>query len=218
MKPLVGSYTLLNTYDICPHQAFRRFVVKDIPFVETPAMKHGTEVHTGMERRIKNGTVAYREYEPFAEAFLRAEVSFRTAEMKVGMRRDGDACDFFDKDVWFRGKIDVVLAGATHGFIGDWKTGKTREDPDELELFSLMLKSRMPQLTKVTGVYVWLKEMKLGKIHDLSDFAGKFRSLVSRMDEIEQAKKMDWWPKQQGPLCNWCSVLDCEFNKNQGKT
>src|SRR5580692_6976144 len=52
-KPIVYSYTLLNNYDnVCPFQTYRRYVKKDLPFVETEAMKKGNEIHTAMEYRI----------------------------------------------------------------------------------------------------------------------------------------------------------------------
>ncbi len=210
MRPLVGSYTLLNTYDICPHQAYRRMVAKDIPFVETAEMSHGSKVHAGMEKRIKTGHVIYPEYEPFVAAFIPYGPH---AEVKMGIRSNGEPCDFFAGDVWFRGKLDVVVTWEANAFIGDWKTGKVRENADELELFGVMLKARQPNLQKITGSYIWLKTGTIGQKYDLSDTAGKFRSLASRMDELHNAQKFDHWPKQEGPLCAWCSVLDCEFNR-----
>lgn len=210
-KPLVGSYTLLNTYEICPHQAYRRMVAKDIPFVETPEMKHGIAVHEGMEKRLKKGTVVFPEYEAFAAVFSERKPE---AEMKVGITADGSPSDFFGGEVWFRGKIDVVAVQGTSAFIGDWKTGKLREDPHELEIFSLMLKAKRPELQKITGSYLWLKEMKVGKAHDLSDWQGTWTRLKKRMGEIKQSQESGHWPKQQGPLCGWCSVKDCEFNRN----
>ena len=210
MKPVVGSYSLLNTYEICPHQAFRRYVAKDIPFVESPEMAHGNTVHNGMEMRLKRGTVAYPEYEKFA-APLAAQGA--EAELKFGITAAGKPVDFFGEGVWFRGKIDVVTVQGSFGFIADWKTGKVRENPDEIQIFGLMTKIRKPALERISGAYIWLKEQKIGKVYDLSDFAATWTRLKARMDAVHDSQAREWWPKTQGPLCSWCSVTDCEFNR-----
>ncbi len=57
-RPLVYSYTFLHTYkNVCPHQAYRRYILKDQPYVETAAMKWGNEVHAAFEGGIdRRGT------------------------------------------------------------------------------------------------------------------------------------------------------------------
>src|SRR5258708_25262580 len=46
------TYTILNTYLICPHQMMRRYIKKDLKFVETPEMKFGNEAHAALELRM----------------------------------------------------------------------------------------------------------------------------------------------------------------------
>ena len=56
----------------------------------------------------------------------------------LGITEAGDACDFFAKDVWLRGKIDAIVIRQPMAAIFDWKTGKKREDPGELELHAMI--------------------------------------------------------------------------------
>ena len=50
MKLPVASYSFLNTWAICPHQAARKYIVKDLPREpETPEMAWGNAVHEAME-------------------------------------------------------------------------------------------------------------------------------------------------------------------------
>ncbi len=51
MKLPVLSYTFLNTYDICPKQAFHRYVLKDIKFEGSDASRWGNTVHDAMDKR-----------------------------------------------------------------------------------------------------------------------------------------------------------------------
>jgi len=212
---VIYSYTFLNTYEICPHQAYRRYVKKDLPFVETEEMKWGTSVHTAMEARLKYGAAlpeGMQKYEVFATYFItqRAE-----PEMNLALAHDGSATMFWSKnpEPYTRGKVDVHwLPNPEIAFIADYKTGKVREEPFELELFGLMLHARYPSLKTIKGRYIWLRDMKLGKEHDLSNTMRTWQDLKSRTNTIENYARMDHWPKRQSPLCGWCNVKDCQFN------
>lgn len=210
-KPLVYSYTLLNTFDICPHQMYRRYVKKDQPFVETPEMAFGNKVHSAMEYRIggKPLPADMQHWEPLAAAFARPTAR---SEMKMGLTKQGKPTGFFDQDVWLRGKVDVTIIEGTAAFLPDWKTGKSREHPFELEIQALMVHAANPYLTKIAGCYVWLKENRMGQVHDLSDTRSTFAYVSNKVEQIEDCMKSGDWEKKKGPLCSWCSCVDCEFN------
>lgn len=207
---MIGSYTFLRTFEQCPRQAHHRFVLRDLPFEETDAIKWGSRVHKALEDRIKRGTplpADMPKYEKWVASLPHAQ-----AEMKLAVRQDWSPCDFFADDAWFRGKADVVAVNSTSAIIVDWKTGKRREDPDELEILAAMLKARHPELIGIVGWYVWLKDEALGKLHHLSAVADKQKEIDVRMAEITRAGEHDYWPPNETPLCGWCSVKSCTFN------
>lgn len=212
-KPLVYTFTNLNTYQICPHQMWRRYVKKDLEFKKTPEMDYGNEVHTAFEYRIggKPLPVSMQQWEPFARAFdgLNAK-----AEVKLGVTREGRPTDFWGKDVWFRGKADVVVIQGTAAFLPDWKTGKRREEPFELECQAMMLHAANPYLTSIKASYVWLKENSMGLPHDVSDTSSTWARVNNIVEEIEDCMKSGEWEKKRSPLCGWCDVFDCENNSN----
>jgi hypothetical protein len=80
--------------------------------------------------------------------------------------------------------IDAHIIKDDTAAVFDWKTGEEREDPFELEIFGLLLKVHHPELKTVKGHYVWLRNLKLGEEHDLSDFAGTWGKAVKFHDEI----------------------------------
>ena len=210
---MIWSYTFLNTLDICPHQCEARYVSKTVPFVETPAMQHGNDVHKAMENRVGKGKVLpdqYREFEQFARPLNNYPVQ---CEMKLGITRDGSACDFFANDVWGRGKLDVGVTIEDTAMLLDWKTGNVYEKPFELELQALLLKARFPKLNKITGKYVWLKESRLGQTYDVSDTLATWEKVCERVRLAEGYAKHGQWPKKPGPLCSYCDVMTCEHNR-----
>lgn len=210
MKLPVASYSFLNTYLICPHQAFRRYITKDLPREpETPEQKFGNEVHEAMEKRLRNKTPLPETmpYEHFAAPLDQCTV---TPEQKLGMAASGRPVGFFDNDVWLRGKLDAPILIRTDAVcLIDWKTGKRREDPFELEIGALLLQAAKPEVTTIFGYYIWLKDSKRGDMHDLSDTRRTWKRVNALMDDVKAEK----FPKTPGPLCTWCSVADCQHNK-----
>lgn len=212
-KPFVFTYTNINTYLICPQQMFRRYVKKDLEFKMTPEMDFGNQVHTAMEYRLggKPLPVNMQQWEPLVAAFDGLKVK---AEMKLGITAEGRPTGFFDKDVWLRGKADVVAIAGTACFLPDWKTGKPREEPLELAVNAMLVHAHNPHLRTFTGSYVWLKENRLGLAHDVSDTNSTWAKINNHVEDIQESMATGDWPKNKSPLCSWCDVFDCEHNSN----
>lgn len=212
-KPFVFTYTNINTYLICPQQMYRRYVKRDIEFKMTPEMEYGNTVHTAMEYRLggKPLPVEMQHWEwlvaPLCGLGARAEV-------KLGITAQGKPTGFFDKDVWLRGKADVIAINGTACFLPDWKTGKAREEPLELAVNAMLVHAHNPHLRQFTGVYVWLKEGRLGVPHDVSDTNSTWARVNNVIEEIQDSMATGDWPKKRTPLCAWCDVADCENNTN----
>lgn len=215
-KPLVYTYTMLNTWLICPEQCYRRFIKKDIPFQATKEMQYGTEVHTALEYRIggkKPLPDAMRQWEPYAAALDNVPAK---VEVKLGVDDQGQPCAFFGDNVWLRGKADVLVVDNRIAFLLDHKTGKKREDPFELEVQALMVHAIHPTLSGIYGAYGWLRENTVGQQHDLFDVRGTWAKINNIVEEIADSIAGNEFEKKKTPLCNWCSVLDCEHNPNRG--
>lgn len=210
-RPLIGTFTILSSYRNCPHQMSRRYIVKDQPYVETPQMKFGNDVHSAFEYRLASGKPlpdTMREWEKFATPF---DGRMPQVEQKLGITASGTPTGFFDSNCWFRGKSDVTIVNGTAGYLADWKTGNSKyEDPFELATNALLVRARHPQLTKIVGSYVWLKEDRVGQLYDLSDFEHTWAEVNRLMAEIMERRATMNFEKRKSGLCGWCSVKDCE--------
>lgn len=216
MKLPVASYTFLNTWGICPHQAARKYIIKDLPKEpESPEMVYGNDVHNAMEKRLDPTAPLpladrFQAYEPFAKALDGRGVK---PELKLGMTSEGHAVGFWDGSTWLRGKLDAPIISIATAYLLDWKTGKVREDPYELHVQALLLQAKHPEIKTIAGRYVWLKENRLGDQHDCSDTAATFNKVHRTMDEVGHAIQMDVFEKTPGALCGWCPVTDCRHNR-----
>lgn len=220
-KPLIWSYSLLDNFRTkCNYQGAQRYIFKTTPYKETPEMKYGNDGHTAFEHRVGGGKVLpieFQRWENFASPF---DGFGAKTELKLGVTAQGKSCDFFAKDVWGRGKIDVALVSDTTAFINDWKFGGSPgkpasryEDPFELEVGAVLLQAKFPQLTKIVGTYTWLKEDHVSKPYDLSDTNKTWAEISSIVRSIENYKAIGEFPKKQTPLCGWCNCA-CEHNTN----
>lgn len=214
----VASYSFLNTWHTCPHQAARKYIIKDLgKEPESPEMSYGNLVHKAFENRLKTGQWGpgvseqlQKEFEPFAKPLDDKGVK---PEQMLGITSEGYAVGFWDGSTWLRGKLDAPVVGGNTALVFDWKTGKVREDPFELEIQALLLKARYTDLERVYGQYVWLKDGKLGEVHDCSDVTKTFIRVHGVMDQVKACTEIQDFPKTPGALCGWCPVTDCQHNR-----
>jgi PD-(D/E)XK nuclease superfamily len=211
-KPLTLTFTILNTYDTCPHQMYRRYIRKDLPFVETPEMKWGNDVHSAMEYRMGGKTLPenMQHWEPIAAAI--AERKPRT-EQQLAITAQGTPADYWDKVTppFFRGKNDITLLNGTKALLLDWKTGGSKyEKRFELETNAMLVHAHNPHLTEISGSFVWLKEGRIGTTHPLTDTRSTWAKVNNLAEEIRDRQATNDWPKTKSPLCGYCNVVDCE--------
>jgi hypothetical protein len=218
VKLPVASYTFLRDWKNCPYKAFRKSIKKDLPkFVHTKETKWGDEVHMAFEVRIKHGTAwptGMEKFEAIAAPLVQAGA---IAEKMLGITETGTVCDFFDPIVWLRGKIDTTVIRGDSAFIADWKSGKRREDRDELDVHAVLLKAWQPTIQKVTASFVWLQENQIGRTYDVSDTEKIMAEIRSTMNTVRNCLEIEDFPKRPNPLCGWCDVMDCEHNR-KGRT
>jgi hypothetical protein len=223
--PVVLSFTLMNDYRICPKRVWHKSIKKDIPEeVKTRAQKGGTKVHDALRKRMKLREPLPTEFANHEGVCttLEQHESVKHLELKLGVRRDGTACDFFARDVALRGALDLTCSNSPCALLVDWKSGKPWEDPFELKVQSLLLAARYPDLKQFTGFYYWLRTGAVGTLHSLDptrtwlEVCGLAKAIAGRVARLD-------FPPDEGPLCPWCPVpkgtgalLDpvCEFRKD----
>jgi len=212
------TYTAHRNFSNCPRKFWHVNIAKDLPKEDSTAMRWGNEVHSALDNRIRNGKPlpeAMQKYEHFC-SFGR---HFVKTELKLGIRESGLPCGFFDSDVWLRGVVDVLIPAwgdFDRAVIWDWKTGKKREDAGELEIHGVLVQAKHPEFKRIMGYYVWLQEMRLGKAHDVSETEKTLERERATRAQIEYAFKHGYeaFAPRQNPLCGWCPVKSCEFNRS----
>lgn len=218
------SYSAMNTLDTCPRQYKAKYVTKEVPYVQNAAAKWGDDVHVAFEQNIKTGKPLPSNmamYQRFLDAVkvragqLRGDL---IAEQPVALTRDLQQVSWFTKKssktpVWFRIKVDVSIVKETYAELFDWKTGKMKDDPEQLHLYALVAFIIYPKVERVRVGYVWLKDGVITPPTEYTrdQFPEMLKYWVDKYEVLEQAWVYDNFPPKPSGLCRgWCEVESCE--------
>lgn len=211
------SFSSLNSYETCPRKHYRTKVKKDIQETVSEQITWGNEVHKALEDRVRDNKPlpkSMQKWEPFVAKLL-ARKGEAVAEQQLCISKTLSPTDWFGSDSWCRGIVDFALFDGDKAIALDWKTGKIKDDHDQLKLFAALMFHHYPQIEKVTTGYVWLAhQCKITtKSFYRSDLPEIWKAYLPRVKRYEIAHKEDKWEAKPSGLCRaWCPVLDCEFN------
>lgn len=217
MAVLPWSFSSLNAYETCPRRYYHVRVARDVKEPQTEALAWGNAVHKALEDAV-NGrmlTGSFQAYQPLVDK-LKTAPGRKHTERKFGLTSGYKSTTFFAKDVWFRGVIDLTVEQGSAVTILDYKTGKVREDGDQLKLFAAAGFAQYPQATTIRTGYVWLAHDRITRRDfqrdELPLIWQEFVPRIERMKESEAADK--WLPNPSGLCRRHCPVpkSKCEFS------
>ena len=144
-----------------------------------------------------------------------SELITKYPEYEMALYRDRTPCDFKDANRWVRGIVDLLIVDDDYAFIVDYKTGSHKyPDPKQLRLMALMTFAHFPQVNKIkAGLLFVMNNVFITeeyKREDIEDSWGKFTVSLARLDN---SYNTNVWLPNPTPLCKFCPVKSCEFNK-----
>ena len=214
---LPWSYSSLQQYETCPRRVKIIKIDRLLKEPMTEATIWGNEVHKAMELAVK-GTNAlaprFTSYQPIVDR-LRATPGAIEAERNFALTASFAPTDYWAPDAWVRGKADVTITRAKTGFLFDYKTGKPKEDIDQLNLFAAVLLAEKPHLERAYTGYIWMANNRVDgatvEREAVPIIWQGFSSRVARM--VRSAERDDWPPRPSGLCKDYCPVgkSNCEF-------
>jgi hypothetical protein len=138
----------------------------------------------------------------------------RFTERQIALDRAFQPVEWFGRGVWVRGVVDIGLRQGNTLVALDYKTGKTKDDFDQLRLFAALLFALYPEAETVKAGYVWLQANKVTKqTFSREDTVAIWNDFLPRVARLEQAHKDKRWPVKPSGLCRaWCPCTGCEHN------
>lgn len=212
------SFSRLKAFQTCPKQFYHVNVLKQFPFVETDAMRYGTEFHKAAEEFIRDSTPVPERF-AFAAPALKVLAEMpgeKLCERKLGLNGQLEPCDFFAPDVWFRGIVDLVIIDGDLAHVIDYKTGKSARyaEKGQLELMALAMFRHFPQIKQIKGglLFVIANDFVKAK-YARSKSRELWLNWLSEYGKMEAAFEHGVWnPKPSGLCKRHCPVLECPHN------
>ena len=112
VSDIAWSHSALKVYTSCPHKYYREKVVKDVPFVENDAIKRGNDLHSTMEKAVRDGKPLPKRWDyPHLQELVEWARSLPAVrcEEQLAFTSELVRCEWFDRKVkvWTRAKVDL---------------------------------------------------------------------------------------------------------------
>jgi len=169
MAKYTWSYSSITTFEKCPKQYYHLYVAKDIK--QDPNQKHflyGNEVHKAAEEYVRDGVPLPTKFSEFQTPLdmLKRIPGEKKCELKLGLTKDLEPCEFFGDNVWWRGAIDLLILDKENktATIIDYKTGKSQyADTRQLGLLSIAVFKKFPEIEKIKAGLMFLVSKEIIK-------------------------------------------------------
>lgn len=214
------SFSKIKAFEQCPKQFYHVNILKEYPFQETEAIRYGSEFHKAAEDFVGHDKELPAKF-TFALGALQAlkdKRGVKLVERKLGVTEDLKPCDFFAKDVWFRGIADLIIMDvlAETAWVVDYKTGKSAKyaDKGQLELMALSVFAHYPEVKKVRAGLLFVISNDLVKDtymeYNKGDLWAKW---LGKYGDMQAAADKDVWNPRPTGLCKrHCPVTECPHN------
>ena len=152
------SFSSIKTFEQCPKKYYHTKVAKDYQEdFNTDAILYGNEFHKAAEEYIRDDVALEARFDYALRALdkLKNSKGDKLCEYKMGLTADLEPCGFFDKNVWWRGVVDLAILDREAGTakVIDYKTGKSAKyaDKGQLELMALAMFKHFPEVKTIKG-------------------------------------------------------------------
>lgn len=217
-SPAPWSFSKIKSFDTCPKQFYHVHVLKQFPYQETEATLYGTEFHKAAEEFIRDGTPVPAKFAFAADALqvLADKPGDKYCEYKFGITDALEPCDFFAKNVWFRGIVDLLIVDGDTAWMIDYKSGKSARyaEKGQLELMALAMFRHFPQVKHIRAGLLFVIATEF-----IKDTYARNKSKELWLKWLSEYAKMEtafdagvWNPKPSGLCKKHCPVLECPHN------
>ncbi len=209
------SYSSLSLYKQCPHKYYRLKVKKDIKEPPQDHLYYGLRMHKAAEEYVRDDKPLPSEFKFIEEALstLKNMSGEKHCEIKLGLTANLEACDYYDKNVWWRGIADLLIIDGDVAKLVDYKTGKSAKyaDTKQLEILSLAIFKKFPNIKKVKSGLLFVVSNDFVNVDYKPEMQHQlWVKWIEDVDRMQEAYNVDVWnPKPNFTCAKHCAVSDC---------
>jgi len=218
---IVWSFSSLKTFQQCPRKYHHTKILKDVVEPDTTATLYGKTAHTVAEEYIRDGKPIPPAFEYMKDTLdvLNKLEGEKLCEVKLGLTETLESCDFDAPNVWWHGVADLAIINKKTGvaYSLDYKTSKSARyaDVKQLDLVACGLFAKFPYIKKIRSGLIFVVSKEFVRADHHAEMVPKYIEKPKQdVARIEAALKNGVWNPIQGPLCKFCAVKSCEYNRS----
>ncbi|MFM6959530.1 MAG: PD-(D/E)XK nuclease family protein [Schleiferiaceae bacterium] len=233
-KVMPLSFSRLSTFEQCPAQFDYLYVSKRVQSTSNEAADYGDRVHKTLEAYGRCGDeaarVAMRATEVLEEKqtlqtwgdlvdMVLSKPGDKYFEHQMAVNKQLQPVDWFASDVWIRSIADVLVVNGDTAYCIDYKTGKVKDNPTQLQLFAAMVMWAFPTVTKVKTSFVWLRfNETTNAVYERRFLDALWRALEPRFTKVQDVIELGVFDTKPSGLCPWCPAKTiCPDARLKGK-
>jgi hypothetical protein len=220
-QPIKWSFSSLKTFQQCPKKYYHTKVAKDVKEPDTTATLYGKSAHTVAEEYIRDGIDIPPAFEYLRDTLdaLASIPGIKLCEEQLGLTKDLEPCAFDAPEAWWRGIADLVILDEERelAWSVDYKTSKSARyaDVKQLDLVATAIFKKYPKIKKIKSALLFVVSKEFVKATHHAEMVAKYMEKPSQdVARIEAALENGVWNPVSGPLCKFCAVKQCEYNRS----
>ena len=213
-KVMPLSFSRLSTFEQCPAQFDYLYVSKRVQSTSNESADYGDRVHKVLEA-YGNGTLDEQTLSEEGRSTLKQwgavvdKITSRSGtklyEHQMAVNRELKPVDWFASDVWIRSIADVLVVDGDTAYCLDYKTGKVKDNPTQLQLFAAMVMWHFPEVKTVKTSFIWLKfNQTTNAKYERRFLDALWRGMEPRFDKVQEIIDLGVFNTKPSGLCPWC--------------
>ena len=210
------SFSRLSTFEQCQAQFDYLYVSKRVSNESNEHSDYGDRVHKLLEAKGRGeldestlsdeGKSTLERWGPVVDK-ITSIAGDKYYEHQMAVNKDLQPTGWFAPDVWIRSIADVLVVDGATAYCLDYKTGKVKENPTQLQLFAAMVMFHFPEVQTVKTSFIWLKFDEVTNAKYERRFLGALWSaLQPRFNKVQEIIDLGVFSAKPSGLCPWCSA------------
>lgn len=211
----------MNVFEQCELRFDYQYISKSVKDAGNDSNKYGNRVHKDFEAYLRDGVILPPDLVKFQSLLDRTKAipGEQFYELELAVDHDKKPCGYWDEDCWQRGKADVAIVNGKTGASIDWKTGKPKDDPDQMKLVSALMMSTFPTIESVSIKYAFIfhPQAPAETVTYTRDALPHLWSVFERRSaKMESALTAGVFKPKPSGLCPWCPAYNvCNYAKRR---
>lgn len=218
MSVMSLSFSRLSTFEQCPAKFDYLYVSKSCRDSGSEASEYGNRVHEVLELYGKGeldvdnlgleGKQTLKRWGHLVDK-INSRSGEKYYEYQMAVDQGLAPCDWMADGAYIRSIADVLIVDGDRAYCLDYKTGKVKDNPTQLQLFAAMVFWHFPEVKTVKTSFIWLKfDEVTNATYSRTHLNALWSGLKPRFDDVIDTVDLGMFKAKPSGLCPWCPAKE----------